>query len=101
MINVLIVEDDPMVGELNKRYLSQIEGFQLKGIASSFQSALHILGEHHIDLILLDIYMPGKNGLELLTELRAQNEAVDVIVISASASLTLSRKHFVTVLSII
>ncbi len=39
MINVLIVEDDPMVGELNKRYLSQIEGFQLKGIASSFQSA--------------------------------------------------------------
>lgn len=62
MINVLIVEDDPMVGELNKRYLSQIDGFQLKGIASSFQSALHILGEHHIDLILLDIYMPEKTA---------------------------------------
>ena len=37
MINVLIVEDDPMVGELNKRYLTQIEGFELKGIATSFQ----------------------------------------------------------------
>ncbi|MCM2580711.1 two-component system response regulator MaeM [Bacillus stercoris] len=92
MINVLIVEDDPMVGELNKRYLSQIDGFQLKGIASSFQSALHILGEHHIDLILLDIYMPGKNGLELLTELRAQNEAVDVIVISAASELDVIKK---------
>lgn len=92
MINVLIVEDDPMVGELNKRYLSQIEGFQLKGIASSFQSALHVLGEHHIDLILLDIYMPGKNGLELLTEIRKQNESVDVIVISAASELDVIKK---------
>lgn len=46
-----------------------------------------MLSEHHIDLILLDIYMPGKNGLELLTEIRKQNESVDVIVISAASEL--------------
>ena len=37
MINVLIVEDDPMVGELNKRYLTQIEGFELKGLPPHFR----------------------------------------------------------------
>lgn len=36
--------------------------------------------------------MPGKNGLELLTELRAQNEAVDVIVISAASELDVIKK---------
>ncbi len=63
MINVLIVEDDPMVGELNKRYLTQIDGFELKGIATSFQQALDILKTEAIHLVLLDIYMPGQNGL--------------------------------------
>ncbi|EQM26473.1 transcriptional regulator [Bacillus licheniformis CG-B52] len=92
MIDVLIVEDDPMVRELNKRYLSQEEGFQLKGIAASFQEALTFLREEHIDLILLDIYMPGRNGVELLTEIRRQNQAVDVIVISAASEMDVVQK---------
>lgn len=92
MIDVLIVEDDPMVRELNKRYLSQVEGFQLKGIAASFQEALTFLREEHIDLILLDIYMPGRNGVELLTEIRRQNQAVDVIVISAASEMDVVQK---------
>ena len=93
MIDVLIVEDDPMVRELNKRYLSQVEGFQLKGIAASFQEALTFLREEHIDLILLDIYMPGRNGVELLTEIRRQNQAVDVIVISAASEMDVVQKR--------
>ncbi|KEP28296.1 response regulator [Bacillus zhangzhouensis] len=84
MINVLIVEDDPMVGELNKRYLTQINGFELKGIATSFQKALDLLKTEVIHLVLLDIYMPGQNGLALLSEIRQQNHSVDVIVISAA-----------------
>ncbi|KKB72861.1 MULTISPECIES: response regulator [Bacillus] len=92
MIDVLIVEDDPMVGELNKRYLSQIDGFHLKGIAASFQEAVSFLREHHVDLILLDIYMPGRNGVELLTEIRRQNQAVDVIVISAASEMDVVQK---------
>ncbi|MFS0655592.1 response regulator [Bacillus sp. 179-C3.3 HS] len=84
MINVLIVEDDPMVGELNKRYLSQIDGFELKGIAPSFQQALDLLKNEVIHLVLLDIYMPGQNGLALLSEIRQNNHLVDVIVISAA-----------------
>ncbi|ASB90556.1 response regulator [Bacillus sonorensis] len=92
MIDVLIVEDDPMVRELNKRYLSQVDGFRLKGIAASFQEAVSFLREHHVDLILLDIYMPGRNGVELLTEIRRQNQAVDVIVISAASEMDVVQK---------
>lgn len=65
MIKVLIVEDDPMVCELNKRYLSQINGFKLVDTASSFEEAVKVLKKSQIDLILLDIFMPGKNGLDL------------------------------------
>jgi len=59
MIKVLIVEDDPMVAKFNKYYLEQIEGFQLVAVASSAEAALKILEKEKIDLILLDIFIPG------------------------------------------
>ena len=84
MINVLIVEDDPMVAELNRYYLEQVGGFQFQGIAISVDDAFKILEQKHIDLILLDIFMSGSNGLEFLSKLRKIGEGVDVIVVSAS-----------------
>lgn len=85
MINVLIVEDDPMVAEFNKRYLEQVEGFALKGIAASADEAVTILKREGIDLILLDIYMPGMSGLELLSQIRKIGEGIDIIVVSAAS----------------
>lgn len=85
MINVLIVEDDPMVAELNKRYLEQVDGFALKGIAPSADEAVKILELEGIDLILLDIYMPGLSGLELLSQIRKMGKGIDIIVVSAAS----------------
>lgn len=85
MIRVLIVEDDPMVAEFNRRYLAQIEGFVLAGIARSADEALTMLEQQDLDLILLDIFMPGMNGLELLGRIRASGKNVDVIVLSAAS----------------
>lgn len=84
MIRVLIVEDDPMVVKFNKHYLELVDGFQLKAVARSADEALIILKREKIDLILLDIYMPGIDGLELLSKLRKMDECVDVIVVSAA-----------------
>lgn len=84
MIKVLIVEDDPMVVKFNKRYLELIDGFQLKAAARSAEEAFDILKREKIDLILLDIYMPGIDGLELLSKLRKRDEFIDVIVVSAA-----------------
>ncbi|WP_462409485.1 response regulator [Neobacillus sp. Marseille-QA0830] len=85
MIKVVIVEDDPMVAELNKRYLEQIDGFILTAICKTVEQAFETLKKEKVELLLLDIFMPGKNGLELLSSLRKQDLAVDVIVISAAS----------------
>lgn len=84
MIEVLIVEDDPMVAELNRRYLERIEGFVLAGIVQSGNDALAFLQTHHVDLVLLDVFMPGMNGLELLTAIRSEQYGVDVILVTAA-----------------
>jgi CitB family two-component system response regulator MalR len=88
----MIVEDDPMVAEINKRYLSQVDGFKLAASAKSVQEAINILKEIDIDLILLDIFMPGQLGLELLTYLRKDEMEVDVIIISAASDMNRIKK---------
>ncbi len=87
MINVMIVEDDPMVAQINKRYLSKIDGFRLAATATSVDEAIGLLNEEEIQLILLDIFMPGKLGLELLAYLRKNDLETDVIIISAASDL--------------
>lgn len=84
MIKILIVEDDPMVAELNHRYIDRIPGFIFCGIVSNGEDALKVLRETQIDLVLLDIFMPNMSGLELLSKIRQQNYGVDVIVVSAA-----------------
>lgn len=85
ILSVLIVEDDPMVAEMNKFYLEQVEGFRAGDWAASTNEALLVLEQGDFDLILLDIYMKESNGLELLSEIRHRGIKVDVIVISAAS----------------
>jgi len=87
MITVMIVEDDPMVAEINKRYLSKIDGFRLVATVNSVTEAIRFLEKNDIQLILLDIFMPGHQGLELLAYLRKNDLEIDVIIISAASDL--------------
>jgi two-component system, CitB family, response regulator MalR len=87
MIRVMIVEDDPMVAEFNKRYLEQIGGFEVSAVCFSVEQAIDALETQNIDLLLLDIFMPGKHGLELLSYIRESEIKVDVIVISAASDI--------------
>ncbi|PGZ97761.1 response regulator [Bacillus pseudomycoides] len=92
MIKVLIVEDDPMVAMLNKHYLEQVEGFELVHIAKSVNEAVQILEESHIDFILLDIFMPGDTGFELLLHIRNKEKETDVMMISAVQDMASIKK---------
>lgn len=87
MINVLIVEDDPMVAEFNKRFLSKLEGYDLVGIADTVSKATEVINTKKVDLILLDVYMPGQNGLDLLAEIRDKALEIDVILITAASEV--------------
>jgi CitB family two-component system response regulator MalR len=84
MIKTIIVEDDPMVAEFNRRYLEKIDGFELVGMFSTVENAFPIIEKQPIDLILLDIYMPVENGWSLLSKIRALGKGIDVILITAA-----------------
>lgn len=84
MITVLIVEDDPMVGFINKQYLNNIGDINVLGPVYEEDEIISLLEREKIDLILLDVFLPKKNGIELLKEIRSRKFFVDVIIISAA-----------------
>ena len=67
---VLLVDDHPFVREGIRSFLSDQPGFQVVAEASHGEEALQMAEQHKPDFILLDINMPGVNGLELVGSLR-------------------------------
>ena len=84
MINVLVVEDDPMVAQLHEHYLSQIKGFELCDMCRNGDEALRLLQSRSYDLLILDVFMPSMDGLQLLAKIRENGFDVDVIIVSAA-----------------
>ncbi|MEN8905325.1 MAG: response regulator [Clostridiales bacterium] len=84
MIHVLIVEDDPMVAHLNRKYIESIEGFKVTGEATNGEQAMVFCKKQRVDLIILDIYMPKLDGIEFLKTLRKEFILIDVILVTAS-----------------
>jgi two-component system, CitB family, response regulator len=86
-IEVLIVEDDLRIAEIQKRFLEQIEGFHAVGIAASYIEAKTLIDILKPDLLLLDVYFPDMNGLDLLKETKQQRKQMDVIMITATKEI--------------
>lgn len=93
-MNVLIVEDDPMVALINKRYLEQITGVKTFGPVMYEKEIISNLEENNIDLILMDVFLPEKSGIEILKSIREKNIFTDVIMITAANSTDEIKKAF-------
>lgn len=76
---ILLVEDEDFIRELYVRQLTK-EGFLVKS-APDGQTGLNTLKAEPFDLLLLDIMLPGMNGLQLLREFKTQNPASPMITI--------------------
>lgn len=83
MIKVLIVEDDPMVREINEKFLRKVEGFILYDSVNSIEKAKEVILSGKPDLILLDVFFPQGMGIDLLKWIRQKNSKCDVILITA------------------
>ncbi len=87
MIKVLIVEDDPMVREINEKFLKRIEGYKLFDSVGSIEKAKEVILQGKPDLILLDVFFPQGKGLELLKWTRKKDLKIDVILITADRNM--------------
>lgn len=84
VIQALIVEDEPRIAEINRRFIEKLPDFQVVGIATSKEEAMEQLEILQPDLVLLDIYFPDMNGLELMTWIQQESPSTDVIMITAA-----------------
>lgn len=82
MKKALIVDDHPVVSAA-VRLVLEWEGFKLIYEASSAGEALSILREHTVDLVILDLVMPGGDGLELLDRIKANGWLCLVLVFTS------------------
>jgi DNA-binding NarL/FixJ family response regulator len=91
-ISVLIVDDHPVVRRGLRVLLEVQDGIEVAGEAGEGAAALALDAEHAPDVILLDLKLPGMDGIAVLGELRARGSAARVLVLTsatepASASL--------------
>src|SRR6202023_1249791 len=78
---VLIIDDEAEIRE-SLQTLLELEGFAVETAASG-EAGLQRIGEHPFDLILLDLTLPGRNGMEVLAEIRTHEPEIPVIMITA------------------
>jgi len=79
--HILLVDDDPRITDLLRRVLAY-DGYSI-AIAASGNEALHRTLERPPDLIVLDIMLPGLDGLEVAQRLRAAGDHVPILMLTA------------------
>jgi two-component system, CitB family, response regulator DctR len=86
-LKVLLIEDDPMVQEINKAFIEKVKGFKVISCASNGTEGMEQIRKLKPDLVVLDIYMPRQDGVKTLQRIRTEEIQVDVIVITAANDL--------------
>lgn len=84
-MRVLLVEDDPMIGDAVQAALKDAScaaDWVRDGV-----TAINALGTQHYDLVLLDLGLPGKDGLEVLASIRGGNNPVPLLIMTARDAL--------------
>ena len=84
-MRVLIVDDEPPVAELLKECVGRRH---VAEIALDGAAAIEAARRARPDLVLLDVNMPGMSGVEVLQQLRAMDESIAVIMVTATADHT-------------
>jgi DNA-binding NarL/FixJ family response regulator len=79
---VLIVDDHPVYRHGICQFLAEQDGLTICGEADNAQSALEVMRQQKPDLVLLDVTMPGTNGIELTKLMLAEQPRLTIVVLS-------------------
>jgi len=82
MIKILIADDHAIVREGLKQILSETPDLVVVAEASSGQEVLEKISKNDLDLVVLDIAMPGRGGLDILKEIKTQKPRLPVLMLS-------------------
>src|SRR5262247_982192 len=85
MIKVCVVDDHAVVREGLKRIISENPGMAVTAEAADGGEALRAIQSKPCDVVLLDITMPGKSGLEVLKQLHIDSPELPVLILSVHA----------------
>jgi response regulator of citrate/malate metabolism len=91
-LSVLVVDDDYRVADIHASFVERVPGFTVVGKAHTAQQALECARQHRPDLVLMDIYLPDGDGLDVVRALLDQINPPSVIVISAAREVTSVRQ---------
>src|SRR4051812_18621468 len=83
MIRILVVDDHPIVRQGLVATLEDEPDFQVVSSAGSAEEALSLVGEHRPELVLLDLELPGLNGIEAIPRLLAASPSSRILVFTA------------------
>ena len=93
MISVLIVDDEPAVCRLLRHLIRWEElDMTLSGFVYDGQEALELLEEKKPDIVITDICMPGKSGLELIQESQCRGYDISYIIISGDREFKFAKQ---------
>lgn len=81
-IRLVLADDHPMIRAGFKTLLAQSDGFEIVGEAENGQELIKVVTAAHPDVTLVDVHMPGTNGLEALEKLHALFPAIKFIVLT-------------------
>jgi DNA-binding NarL/FixJ family response regulator len=82
LIRVLIADDHPVVRRGLRRILEDEADIEVTGEARNSQEALDLISRKRIDVVILDIEMPGRSGLDVLKDLKQYRSKLPVLVLS-------------------
>lgn len=94
MLKLMIVEDDPMVRNINERFVQKINQFEVVASVADTEEAKSYLMKHEVHLILLDVFLPSGSGLDFLKWIREEQLKCDVILITAEKRLDCIQEAF-------
>lgn len=91
-IQVLLIEDDPMVRQVNRQFIEQVPGYSLIGTAKNGMEGIQQIKQLKPDLVFMDIFMPEQDGIETLKKIREKGLKVDVIAVTAANDMKTIQK---------